>query len=147
MAALEKYYLSTTYTPGINAAVAIYFIFGAFFTSTIECTAYVYGSEIWPTHLRSEGATIALVSFFGNAVAYSAPVTLALNNIGWKFYMVFVAVTVVSTIGIMFYFPEVCFDFVPAPLYSYLTNFFPADHGTESRGDQCQVRRPRRDGP
>ncbi|KAF9249807.1 hypothetical protein DTO006G1_8426 [Penicillium roqueforti] len=106
MAALEKYYLHTTYTPGINGAVAIYFIFGAFFTSTIECTAYVYGSEIWPTHLRSEGATIALVSFFGNAVAYSAPVTLALNNIGWKFYMVFVAVTVASTIAIMFYFPE-----------------------------------------
>ncbi|KAJ5488375.1 Major facilitator superfamily domain general substrate transporter [Penicillium expansum] len=106
MAALEKFYLKTTYTPGINGAVAIYFIFGAFFTSTIECTAYVYGSEIWPTHLRSEGATIALVSFFGNAVAYSAPVTLALANIGWKFYMVFVAVTVASTIVIMFYFPE-----------------------------------------
>ncbi|CAI7659928.1 unnamed protein product [Penicillium discolor] len=106
MAALEKFYLNTTYTPGINGAVAIYFIFGAFFTSTIECTAYVYGSEIWPTHLRSEGATIALVSFFGNAVAYSAPVTLALTNIGWKFYMVFVAVTVASTIVIMFYFPE-----------------------------------------
>lgn len=111
MAALEKFYLNTTYTPGINGAVAIYFIFGAFFTSTIECTAYVYGSEIWPTHLRSEGATIALVSFFGNAVAYSAPVTLALTNIGWKFYMVFVAVTVASTIVIMFYFPEVCFNF------------------------------------
>lgn len=111
MAALEKFYLNTTYTPGINGAVAIYFIFGAFFTSTIECTAYVYGSEIWPTHLRSEGATIALVSFFGNAVAYSAPVTLALTNIGWKFYMVFVAVTVASTIVIMFYFPEVCLNF------------------------------------
>lgn len=137
MAALEKYYLHTTYTPGINGAVAIYFIFGAFFTSTIECTAYVYGSEIWPTHLRSEGATIALVSFFGNAVAYSAPVTLALNNIGWKFYMVFVAVTVASTIAIMFYFPEVCYDFRPCTVILQSNLFSPADHGTESRGDQC----------
>lgn len=49
MAALQKFYLGTDYMPGINAAVAIYFIFGAFFTTTIECTAYVYGSEIWPT--------------------------------------------------------------------------------------------------
>ncbi|KAL3421406.1 hypothetical protein PVAG01_07851 [Phlyctema vagabunda] len=106
MAALVKYYLGTTNYPGINALVALYFIFGAFFTSTIECTAYVYGSEIWPTHLRSEGSTIVFASFFGNAVAYSAPVSVALKNIGWKFYMVFVAVTVLSTLIILFYFPE-----------------------------------------
>ena len=107
MAALIKYYLNTSYLPGVNAAVALYFIFGFFFTSTIECTAYVYGSEIWPTHLRSEGSTIAYASFFANAIAYSAPVAVALDNIGWKFYMVFVAVTVSSTIAIMLYFPEV----------------------------------------
>ncbi|KAJ5257106.1 hypothetical protein N7478_013210 [Penicillium angulare] len=106
MGGLEKYYLDSTYMPGVNAAVALYFIFGAFFTSTIECTAYVYGSEIWPTHLRSEGATIVYASFFANAVAYAAPVSVALDNIGWRYYMIFVAVTVVSTIVLMFYFPE-----------------------------------------
>lgn len=107
MAALIKYYLDTSHLSGVNAAVALYFIFGFFFTSTIECTAYVYGSEIWPTHLRSEGSTIAYASFFANAIAYSAPVAVALDNIGWKFYMVFVAVTVSSTIAIWLYFPEV----------------------------------------
>ncbi|KAJ5887855.1 hypothetical protein N7495_007896 [Penicillium taxi] len=106
MAALEKYYLNTSYTPGVNGAVSLYFIFGAFYTATIECTSYVYGSEIWPTHLRSEGATLAFASFFGNAIAYSAPVTIALDNIGWKFYMVFVSVTAVTTTIILFYFPE-----------------------------------------
>ncbi|KAF4454607.1 General substrate transporter [Fusarium austroafricanum] len=106
MAALQKFYLGTDYTPGLNAAVAIYFLFGVFFTTTIECTAYAYGSEIWPTHLRSEGSTLAFASFFGNAIAYSAPVTLGLKNIGWKFYMIFVVVTVVSTIAIWFTFPE-----------------------------------------
>lgn len=106
MAVLQKFYLGTDNSAGINAAVAIYFIFGAFFTSTIECTAYVYGSEIWPTHLRSEGSTLVFASFFGNAIAYSAPVTVGLQNIGWKFYMIFVAVTVVSTIAIWFTFPE-----------------------------------------
>ncbi|KAI0128644.1 general substrate transporter [Xylariales sp. AK1849] len=106
MAALIKTYLGTAELAGINAVVAFYFIFGAFFTSTIECTAYVYGSEIWPTHLRSEGSTLAYASFFGNAIAYSAPVSVALNNIGWKFYLVFVSVTFVSTLIIMFYFPE-----------------------------------------
>ena len=112
MAALQKYYLGGTDKAGINASVALYFIFGAYFTSTIECTAYVYSSEIWPTHLRSEGSTIAFASFFANAVAYSAPITLALQNIGWKYFMVFVAVTVVTSIMIHFYFPEVC-SFLP----------------------------------
>ncbi|KAM3086982.1 hypothetical protein ACMFMG_001092 [Clarireedia jacksonii] len=106
MAALVKHYLGSTNYPAVKALVALYFIFGAFFTSTIECTSYVYGSEIWPTHLRSEGATIAYASFFGNAIAYSAPVSVALNNIGWKFYMILVTVTVVTTIIIVFYFPE-----------------------------------------
>jgi len=108
MAALVKYYLGSTNQAGTNALVALYFIFGAFFTSTVECTSYVYGSEIWPTHLRSEGSTLAYASFFGNAIAYSAPVSVALKNIGWEFYMILVSVTVVSAIGIAFYFPEVC---------------------------------------
>ncbi|KAL9096250.1 MAG: hypothetical protein Q9165_001773 [Trypethelium subeluteriae] len=106
LAALEKYYLDSTNQSGINAAVAMYFIFGTFFTSTIECTSYVYTTEIWPTHLRSEGSTLAFASFFGNAIAYSAPVSVGLANIGWKLYMVFVAVTTASTIAILFTFPE-----------------------------------------
>ncbi|TVY55499.1 High-affinity glucose transporter [Lachnellula cervina] len=106
MAALVKYYLGSTNQAGTNALVALYFIFGAFFTSTVECTSYVYGSEIWPTHLRSEGSTLAYASFFGNAIAYSAPVSVALKTIGWEFYMILVSVTVVSAIGIFFYFPE-----------------------------------------
>lgn len=107
LGALVKFYLNSSWTPGVNAVVAFYFIFGVAFTSTIECTAYVYGSEIWPTYLRSEGSTIAYVSFMANAIAYSAPVVQALDTIRWKFFMVFVAVTISTTIVIMFYFPEV----------------------------------------
>lgn len=107
LAALVKFYLNSTWTPGINAVVAFYFIFGVAFTSTIECTGYVYASEIWPTHLRSEGSTIAYVSFMLNAIAYTAPIAQGLDAIGWKFFMVFVAVTVSTTLVIMFYFPEV----------------------------------------
>ena len=118
MAALVKYYLGSTDKPGINALVALCFIFGAFFTSTVECTSYVYGSEIWPTHLRSEGATLAYASFFGNAIAYSAPVSVALKTIGWKFYMILVSVTLASTIVIFFYFPDVSSSFLLSRTFS-----------------------------
>ncbi|KAF4120427.1 Sugar (and other) transporter [Geosmithia morbida] len=106
MGALVKFYLGSDNTHGLNATVATYFIFGAFFAATIESTSYVYGSEIWPTHLRSEGSTLAYASFFGNSIAYSSPVSVGLANIGWKFYMIFVAVTTVSAIAIWFTFPE-----------------------------------------
>ncbi|KAI1097379.1 general substrate transporter [Jackrogersella minutella] len=106
MTALIKYYLNNTSQPGTNALVALYFIFGFAFTATIECSSYVYGSEIWPTHLRSEGSTIIFTSFFANALAYSAPINQALDSIGWKYYLVFVAVTVVTTAIIAVYFPE-----------------------------------------
>ncbi|KAI1206359.1 general substrate transporter [Annulohypoxylon truncatum] len=106
MAALMKYYQNTTYKPGINALIALYFIFGLSFTSTIDCASYAYGSEIWPTHLRSEGSTLVFASFFANALAYSAPISQALDNIGWKYYLVFISVTMVSTVIIAVYFPE-----------------------------------------
>lgn len=104
---LQKYYLATTFAPGLNAAVAMYFIFGVWFTSTIECTGYVYGAEIWPTHLRSKGATLNYIGFFGPALAYTYPATTAFATIGWKYYMVFVAVTVPCCIAIYFMLPEV----------------------------------------
>lgn len=103
---LQKYYLATTFAPGLNAAVAMYFIFGVWFTSTIECTGYVYGAEIWPTHLRSKGATLNYIGFFGPALAYTYPATTAFATIGWKYYMVFVAVTVPCCIAIYFMLPE-----------------------------------------
>lgn len=132
MASLVKYYLGTPAGPGVRALVALYFIMGAFFTSTIECTSYVYGSEIWPTHLRSEGSTITYLSFFGNAIAYSAPVSVGLNNIGWKFYMILICVTVVTTIMIVIWFPEVMLPSLS--LHLYLTNKS-VDYGVDIRGD------------
>ena len=106
-AATEKYYLGTTYMPGVNAAVAMYFIFAAWFTATVECTGYVYASEIWPTHLRSYGASITYFMFFANALAYSTPASTAFNNISWKYYMVFIAVTVPCLVAMIILFPEV----------------------------------------
>lgn len=67
----------------------------------------MYGSEIWPTHLRSYGASITYVAFFLNALAYSTPASTAFANIGWKYYMVFVAITVPCIIAVIILFPEV----------------------------------------
>jgi hypothetical protein len=104
---LQKYYLGTTNLAGLRAATAMMFVFMIFYGCTIEGPGYVYITEIWPTHLRSKGATIGFASFFLNSIAYTTPGAIAFQNLGWKYYLVFFSVCVASTTVIMFTFPEV----------------------------------------
>lgn len=106
-AGLEATYLDGHNPSGTKAAVAMYFLFAFFYTSTIECTGYVYGCEIWPTYLRSQGATISYVGFFVTSIWTTAPAAQAFATIGWKYYMVFIAVTIPLAIAIWFILPEV----------------------------------------
>jgi hypothetical protein len=106
-AALQAEYLDGHNLSGTKGAVAIYFIIAWFYTCTLECTGYVYGCEIWPTHLRSKGAAISYFGFYICSIWATAPAAQAFKAIGWKYYMVFIAVTVVLTIPCMFYLPEV----------------------------------------
>lgn len=109
-AALERFYLSGTNINGTRASVAIYFIIAFFYTCTLECTGYVYGCEIWPTHLRSKGSAVSYFGFYVFSIIATAPASQAFSTIGWKYYFVFVALTVVMTIPCMFYLPEVSRD-------------------------------------
>jgi hypothetical protein len=106
-AILEKYYIGSPDNNGLNAAVAFFFLFIFFYGSTIDCAAYVYIAEIWPTHLRSYGATIGLVSFFVCALAYTCPASQAFAQIGWKYYWVMICTCIVSATVVYFVCPEV----------------------------------------
>ncbi|RFU29329.1 hypothetical protein B7463_g6998, partial [Scytalidium lignicola] len=105
-AALQHFYLDGSNLDGTRGAVAIYFIVAAWFTSTLECTGYVYGCEIWPTHLRSKGSAISYFGFYVFSIWSTAPAAQAFGSIGWKYYMVFISVTVVLLIPCMLYLPE-----------------------------------------
>lgn len=107
-AVLQKYYLDGHSKAGTSGAVAMYFLFIFFYGSTIDCAAYVYISEVWPTHLRSYGMTIGLSSFFWLALAFITPASSGFASIGWKYYFPMVGVCLVSTTAIAFICPEVC---------------------------------------
>ncbi|KAF2813722.1 general substrate transporter [Mytilinidion resinicola] len=104
--ALQKFYLHSTYKPGINASVAFFFIFILFYSSTCDCVVYIYNAEIWPTHLRSKGVTFGVGSYFLFGIAYSGPAAQAFKSIGWKYYLVFICVTFVTATLILLTFPE-----------------------------------------
>lgn len=104
---LQKYYIDGHSESGLKATVAIYFIFGFWYLFTFEPAAFVYGPEIWPTHLRNQGAQISYFGFFIGSVWTVASAPQGLANLGWKYYMIFVAATVPCIIACYFLLPEV----------------------------------------
>lgn len=83
------------------------YVFIIFYGVTMEAPSFVYITEIWPTHLRSKGATIGFLSYFINSIIYTTPASIAFQNIGWRYYLVFFSVGIVSSVIVYFVFPEV----------------------------------------
>ena len=71
----------------------------------VDATQYVYVSEIWPNHLRSQGTAWGLAFFYlaSEITLVAAPV--ALNSIGWRFYLVLIVPSVCYIAAIWFLFP------------------------------------------
>ena len=77
-----------------------------FWCSCVDATQFVYVSEIWPNHLRSQGTAWGLAWFFLTSEVTLVAAPVALNAIGWKFYLVLICPTVIYIPIIYFMFPE-----------------------------------------
>ncbi|KAK5226846.1 hypothetical protein LTR47_004379 [Exophiala xenobiotica] len=72
----------------------------------IDPTQFVIVSEIFPTTIRAKGLTIALFTYFVTTILYTAGAPTAFANIGWRYYLVFVCVTVACIVALFFMLPE-----------------------------------------
>ena len=99
--------LETRASFGLSAA-AIFFLFGhiAFFSSCIDATTYIYASEIFPNHLRARGLSLSVSGLFLASLAFTQAASSALATIGWKYYILFTALSSAMVILILTYFPE-----------------------------------------
>jgi len=84
LAALTATFAGTNNHAGLSATVFFIWLIIFFWCFCMDATQYVYVSEIWPNHLRSQGTAWGLAFFFlcSEITLVAAPV--ALNNIGWK---------------------------------------------------------------
>lgn len=72
----------------------------------MDATQYVYVAEIFPNHLRPQGVALGLTVFYlASEVTLVAP-PIALNNIGWKFYLVLIIPSTCYLVTLYFLFPE-----------------------------------------
>jgi MFS family permease len=84
---LQALYTGTGNVAGQRAAVFFIFLFIVFWSFCFDATEYLYLSEIFPTEIRGMGTAAGMFSFFAAQVVLLVAGPIALNNIGWKFFL------------------------------------------------------------
>lgn len=88
------------------AGVALLFIYLVFSAAILEGPNAYYTTEFWPTHLRAKGQTINMVTYCVVSILWTQLSGTAIENIGWKYYLVFICITCVTAPIIFFFFPN-----------------------------------------
>lgn len=106
LCALSAEYLNTSHLPGLRAAVFFMFFFIFWWSFFMDATQYVYVAEIFPNHLRPQGVALGLSVFYlaSEVTLVGAPV--ALDRIGWTFYLVLIIPSACYLVALYFLFPE-----------------------------------------
>lgn len=104
--ALVATYVGTTNKAGLSAATAFLFLFLFTFNLFLEGPSFYYAAEIFPTHLRSKGMTIAVASFCIINILWLELAPTAFATIAWKYYLVFICLSLVGAAVIYFTFPD-----------------------------------------
>lgn len=105
-AALQAKYLNTKNDAGLAAGVAMLFLYIWFYGLFLDGPGYFYANEIFPAHLRAKGTTICICAFSLVNIMWTQVAPIAFDNIGWKFYLVFVCCCLASSVVMFFFFPD-----------------------------------------
>ncbi|ORX99796.1 MFS sugar transporter [Clohesyomyces aquaticus] len=91
---------------GQKVAIVAIMFFVFFYGLFIDAASFIYSSEIYPTNIRSEGVALATFTYFAACITFVTPGATAIANIGYKYFVIFACLTVVSIIVIYFMYPE-----------------------------------------
>lgn len=89
-----------------RAGVAMIFMMSIVFSLSFGPVSWVLASEVFPTKTRALGTSVATCSNWAMNVMISQVSPIGMDNIGWRFYLVFVALNAVDFGLISWYFPE-----------------------------------------
>ncbi|KAH7928789.1 general substrate transporter [Leucogyrophana mollusca] len=104
--AMEALYAGTTNRTGNSLGVLFIFTFICFYAGGIDATSFVYCAEIFPTHIRSQGMAVSMAGTFLPTIVFLGVGPTALATIKWRYYVMFICLTVVNTSVIWWCFPE-----------------------------------------
>ncbi|KAF8240724.1 general substrate transporter [Tricholoma matsutake] len=89
-----------------RAGIAMIFMTSIFFSLSFGPVSWVLASEVFPTSTRAIGTSVATCAnwAFNTLLAQVSP--MAMTNVTWRFYMLFVALNLVDFVIITLFFPE-----------------------------------------
>jgi MFS family permease len=82
------------------------FLVVTFFGGSMDASSYVYSSEIFPTSIRAQGAGFSVSGLFAFSLIYTMCAPVAFNNIGWKYYLIFIIVPLFGATIMYLFYPE-----------------------------------------
>lgn len=94
---------------GSLAGVAFIFLFAFAYSFFFNSVNWVIVAEIFPLKLRGVGVGFAVFTQSITAIWLSFAASLAFDNIGWKFYFIFIACNVFAGTMYFFFLPETRF--------------------------------------
>ncbi|OQV07530.1 hypothetical protein CLAIMM_11953 [Cladophialophora immunda] len=90
----------------LGVGVAALWLFQGSYCLSVDICCFVISAELFPNHLRAKGATISFCSSVLTNLVFLQAAPTAFANIGWKFFLVFIAITIVGIVWIYFVLPE-----------------------------------------
>ncbi|KIV93515.1 hypothetical protein PV10_04726 [Exophiala mesophila] len=104
-ALLQWKYVGTDDKAGNAACVLFIFLFIAFY-QCVDAPSVIWAAEIFPTSLRAKGVSLAVFAFFAGTITFGVPAAVAFQSIGWRMYLIYAGLSVVSLVLTIFYIPE-----------------------------------------
>ncbi|KAL1606713.1 hypothetical protein SLS60_004120 [Paraconiothyrium brasiliense] len=103
--------LSGGFATGGNSAVGLavvpfLYIYYGFYDIAFTPLVVSYPAEIWPYHLRARGIALTQMSTYVALFFNTFVNPIALDAIGWKYYVVFAVLLLGITVTIWFFYPE-----------------------------------------
>ncbi|KIX09800.1 uncharacterized protein Z518_00881 [Rhinocladiella mackenziei CBS 650.93] len=91
---------------GSGFALLLIFLFATFYGCGLDVSSYVYCCEIFPTCVRAKDVGFSIAGLFVMTTIYTSAAGTAFNNIGYRYYIVFIVITSAMLPLIIWKFPE-----------------------------------------
>ena len=89
-----------------RAGIAMIFMTSIVFSLSFGPVSWVLASEVFPTKTRSIGTSVATCANWLFNILFSQVSNLAIENVSWKYYILFICLNAVDFVVIFFFFPE-----------------------------------------
>jgi hypothetical protein len=84
----------------------IKYVSAPFWSFFLDATQFIYIAEIFPTHIRSQGIAVGMAGYYLADIILLCAGPTAFNNLGWKFFLLFICYTACNAVFVYLYCPE-----------------------------------------